>query len=73
MFDFSHKMLNLLISSFVCLFLFLFPVFVIVGMVAACADPEGVQGVRTPPPEKSQNIGSLSNTGPDPLKKNKSI
>ena len=29
----------------------------------------GVQGVRTPPPEK--NIGFLSNTGPDPLKNHK--
>ena len=26
------------------------------------------QGVRTPPPEKSQNIGFRSNSGPDPLK-----
>ena len=39
-----------------------------------CADPEGVQGVRTPlpPPGKSQkNIEFLSNTGPDPLKNHK--
>ena len=28
----------------------------------------GGQGVRTPPPEKSQNTGFSSNTGPDPLK-----
>ena len=37
------------------------------------ADPEGGQGVRTPPPhsEKSQNIGFLCNTGPDPLKNHK--
>ena len=38
-----------------------------------CADPEGGgggQGVRTPP-EKSQKIGFLSNTGPDPLKNHK--
>ena len=34
------------------------------------ADPEGRQGVRTPPPpEKHTNIGFLSNTGQDPLKK----
>ena len=32
-----------------------------------CADPEGGQGVRTPPPEKSQNNEFLSNR-PDPLK-----
>ena len=33
----------------------------------SCADSEGgAQGVRTPS-EKSQNIGFLSNTGPDPL------
>ena len=32
------------------------------------ADPEGGQGVRTPPPLKSQKIGFLSNTGPDLLK-----
>ena len=35
---------------------------------SACADPEGGQGVGIPPPLKSQNIGFLSNTGPDPLK-----
>ena len=34
-------------------------------------DPEG--GSRGPPPEKSQNIGFLSNTGPDPLENHKSI
>ena len=41
----------------------------------SCADSEGVgggggggQGVWTSTPEKSQNIVSLSNTGPDPLK-----
>ena len=28
----------------------------------------GGHGVRTPPPEKSQTIGCLSNTGLDPLK-----
>ena len=35
-----------------------------------CVDPEGGQGVRTPPPPpgKLQNIGFLSNYGPDPLK-----
>ena len=27
--------------------------------------------VRTPPPRKSQNMGFLSNTGPDPLKNHK--
>ena len=36
----------------------------------SCADP-GVQGVRTPPPEKSQKYGVLSNFGPDPLKNHK--
>ena len=39
----------------------------------ACADPEG-GGARIqtpPPPEKSQKIGFLSNTGPDPLKNHK--
>ena len=35
-----------------------------------CTDPEGGQGVRTTP-EKSQNIGFLSNAGPDPLKNHK--
>ena len=36
------------------------------------ADPEGGQGVRTPPPLKNhKNIGFLSNTGPDPLKNHK--
>ena len=34
-----------------------------------CADPEGGQGVRTPPPLKNhKNIGFLSNSGPDPPK-----
>ena len=31
-------------------------------------DPVGGVGVRTPPPGKSQNLGFLSNTGPDHLK-----
>ena len=32
----------------------------------------GGQGVQIPPPpEKSQNIGFLSNTGPDPMKNHK--
>ena len=36
------------------------------------ADMVGGQGVRTPPPpEQLQNIGFLSNTGPDPLKNHK--
>ena len=37
------------------------------------ADPEGGQGVRTPPPppKNHKNIGFLSNTGPDPLKNHK--
>ena len=37
-------------------------------------DPEGGGGPDTPPPpppEKSQNIGVLSKTGPDPLKNHK--
>ena len=42
----------------------------ITGVV--CTDPEfggGAVGPDPPPPEKkSQNTGSLSNTGPDPLK-----
>ena len=39
--------------------------------VVAFADPEGGRGSGLPPlpsPEKSQNIGFLSHTGPDPLK-----
>ena len=38
-------------------------------LIEPCADPEG--GTRSPdppPPGKLQNIGFLSNTGPDPLK-----
>ena len=35
------------------------------------ADPERGQGVQTPPPEKSQKIGFLSNTGPDLMKNHK--
>ena len=35
----------------------------------ACADPKGGPGVQPPPPLKNhKNIGSLSNSGPDPLK-----
>ena len=42
------------------------------GFHQACADPEGEQGVRTPPPLKNhKNIGFLRNTGPDPLKNRK--
>ena len=37
----------------------------------ACADPEEGGGRGSRPPEKSQNIGYLSNTGPDPLKNHK--
>ena len=38
----------------------------------ACADPEGGQGVRTPPPpENHKDIGFLSNTGPDPIENHK--
>ena len=39
----------------------------------ASADPDGVNawGLDIPPPEKSQNIGFRSNTGPDPLKNGK--
>ena len=41
-------------------------------IILACADPEGAHGVRTPPPpEKSQSIRFLSNTGPDPQKNHK--
>ena len=37
-----------------------------------CADLKVGEGVRTPPPQKSQkNIGFLSNTCSDPLKKHK--
>ena len=38
-------------------------------LMRSCADPEGGQGVRTPPPplKTNKNIGFLSNTGPDPL------
>ena len=36
-------------------------------MSISCADPERGTG-GSDPPEKSQNIGSLSNPGPDPLK-----
>ena len=37
-------------------------------VMPSCADSEGGQGVRTPPPGKLQkNIAFLSNTGPDPL------
>ena len=39
-----------------------------------CADPEGVQGILTPPTPHSKNhkvIGFLSNTGPVPLNRNK--
>ena len=32
-----------------------------------CADPEGGQGVRTPPEKNHKNIEFLSNTGPGPL------
>ena len=42
----------------------------------ACADPEGGgdRGSRPPfPPEKSQKIGFLSNSGLDPLKNHKAI
>ena len=38
--------------------------------IYACADPDrGTGGLEPypPPPEKSQKIGFLSNTGPDPL------
>ena len=41
----------------------------------SCADTEGGAEVPDPPPpshEKSQNIGFLSNTGPDPLNKSQS-
>ena len=35
---------------------------------AACADPEWGKDRGSGPLEKSQNIGFLSKTGPDPLK-----
>ena len=35
-----------------------------------CADPEGGKGVRTSP-GNHKNIGSFSNTGPDPLENDK--
>ena len=40
---------------------------------SAWADPEGEQGIWTPPPplKNHKNIGFLSNTGPDPLKNHK--
>ena len=48
------------------------PLQFVAGLVDAktWADPEGVQGVRTPPPHliNHKNIGFLCNTGPDPLK-----
>ena len=39
----------------------------------SCVDPEGweEQGVRTPPPEKSQNYRVLFHTAADPLKNHK--
>ena len=38
-------------------------------MLATCADPEGGEGVQTPPlSENHKNIGFLCETGPDPLK-----
>ena len=40
-------------------------------MEIPCVDPEGGQGFG--PPEKSQNIGLLSNTGPDLLKNHKAV
>ena len=39
-------------------------------VIYPCADKSGEQGVWTPP-EKSQNIGFLSNTGLGPLKNHK--
>ena len=41
-----------------------------VSSLFVCANPEGGQGVRTPP-ENNKNIGFLSNTGLDPLKNHK--
>ena len=38
-----------------------------VHRLVTCADPEGGQGVRTPPLKNHKNIGFSSNTGPDPL------
>ena len=51
----------------------LLSVFLLYLIWYAYADPEGGgQRVRTPL-EKSQNIGFLSNTGPDPLKAHKML
>ena len=42
---------------------------VTIHYLVPCVDPEGGQGIRTPPPLKNhKNIEFLSNTGPDPLK-----
>ena len=40
----------------------------LIGGCSACADPEGGQGVRTPPLEIFNNIGFFSNSVPDLLK-----
>ena len=40
--------------------------------ISPWADPEGADTGGLNPPEKSLNIGFLSNTGPDPLKNYKS-
>ena len=37
----------------------------------ACADPEGSRGPDPHPMENHKSIGTLSNTGPDPLKMHK--
>ena len=39
--------------------------------INACADPEGGQGVRTPPLKNHKNIGFPSNNDLDPLKNHK--
>ena len=42
-------------------------VYVTKFMSHPCEDPESGARIQTPPPEKSQNIGLLSNISPDPL------
>ena len=48
-----------------------FSAYLILGYMFACADPEGGGTLGPYPPEKSQNIGFLRNSSPDPLKNHK--